>query len=471
MNRIFSASLALLISTSVMAQDNDPVIMRVNGRPITRSEFEYSFNKNNADGVIDKKGLNDYVPLFVNYQLKVEEARQQKIDTMSSIRQEINGYKEQLVMPELVDNDLIEREARRTYDETKKRFGDDDMLNASHILLMLKQDATDAEAQAIKQRADSIYNALKNGADFAELAKKYSDDKGSAINGGRLPEFGKGMMVPEFEKAAYALQKGELSQPFTSAYGYHIILMHDRHPFEPYEHHHEAILRFLEQRGIKDISARMHLDSLVKRSSLTREEVIDSLAKTLEAKDLEMKYLSKEYTDGTLMFAVCKQDVWDKAAADEQGLEKFFKKNKKNYAWTEPHFRGIVVHAKNDSAMNVAKGIIAKVKDQEQWAETIVKQLNNDSVRLVRIERGVYKKGDNAYVDYTQFGGAEKHINAFPVTASFGKVLSKPETYKDVKGQVTSDYQNECEKIWVEGLRKKYPVEIDEKVLSTVNNH
>ena len=471
MNRIFSVFAALLITASVCAQVSDPVIMRVNGRPITRSEFEYSFNKNNADGVIDKKGLEDYVPLYVNYQLKVEEARQQRLDTVSTIRQELNGYREQLVMPELVDEAFIEREARRTYDETKKRFGDDDMLNASHILLLLKQDASEEEAKAKKQTADSIYNAVKAGADFAELARKYSDDKGSAINGGQLPEFGKGMMVPEFEKAAYALKKGELSQPFTSAYGYHIILMNDRHPFEPYEHHHEAILRFLDQRGIKDISARMHLDSLVKRSSLTKEEVIDSLAKVMEDKDLEMKYLSKEYTDGTLMFAVCKQDVWDKAAADEEGLAKFFKKNKKDYTWTEPHFRGIVVHAKNDSVMSIAKQLVAKNKNEEEWANELVKALNNDSVRLVRIERGVFKKGDNAYVDYTQFGGQEKNMNNFPVTASFGKMLTKPETYKDVKGQVTSDYQNACEKIWVETLRKKYKVEIDQTVLSTVNNH
>lgn len=471
MNRIFSACAGMLLAASVCAQDSDPVIMRVNGRPITRSEFEYSFNKNNADGVIDKKGLADYVPLYVNYQLKVEEARQQRLDTVSSIRQELSGYKEQLVMPELVDNDFIEREARHTYDETKKRFGDDDMLNASHILILLKQDATEEEAKAKKQTVDSIYNALKNGADFAELAKKYSDDKGSAVNGGKLPQFGKDMMVPEFEKEAYQLAKGEMSKPFTTAYGYHIILMHDRHPFEPYEHHHEAILQFLEQRGIKDISARMHLDSLVKRSSLTKEEVIDSIAKVLEDKDLDMKYLSKEYTDGTLMFAVCKQDVWDKAAADEEGLAKFFKKNKKNYAWTEPHFRGIVVHAKNDSVMSLVKQMVPTIKNEEEWANQLVKAFNNDSVRLVRIERGVFKKGDNAYVDYTQFGGPEKSMNAFPATASFGKMLTKPETYKDVKGQVTSDYQSECEKNWVESLRKKYPVEIDEKVLSTVNNH
>ena len=100
-----------------------------------------------------------------------------------------------------------------------------------------------------------------------------------------------------------------------------------------------------------------------------------------------------------------------------------------------------------------------------------MKAFNNDSVRLVRIERGVYKKGDNAYVDYTQFGGPEKNMSALPVTASFGKMLSKPETFKDVKGQVTADYQSACETKWVDELRKKYKVEIFQDVLSTVNKH
>lgn len=471
MRRIFSAFAGILLATCAFAQDSDPVIMRINGRPIVRSEFEYSFNKNNSEGVVDKKGLEEYVPLFVNYQLKVEEARQQRLDTVGVIKQELCGYREQLIMPELVDEDYIEKEAQNTYRLTKNRYGDEDLLNASHILVLLPQGASDEVAKAKKETVDSIYTALKAGADFAELAKKYSDDKGSAANGGRLPRFGKGMMVPEFENTAYSLKAGELSQPFTTAYGYHIILMHERSPFEPYEFHRDAIYRFLEQKGIKDISARIHLDSLVKRSSLTREEVVDSIAKIVEAKDLEMKYLSKEYTDGTLMFAVSKQDVWDKAAADEVGLAKYFKKNKKNYTWTESHFRGIVVHAKNDSVMALVKQMVPTIKDQNEWATSLAKEFNNDSVRQVRIERGVFKKGDNAYVDHAHFGGPEKHMGNYPSTAVFGKMLTKPEVYTDVKGQVISDYQSVCEERWVKELKKKYKVEIDENVLSTVNNH
>ena len=74
---------ALCMSISMLAQSEDPVIMTVNGVQVKRSEFEYSYNKNNSDGVLDKKTVEDYVPLFVNFKLKVAEAVSQGIDTIS----------------------------------------------------------------------------------------------------------------------------------------------------------------------------------------------------------------------------------------------------------------------------------------------------------------------------------------------------------------------------------------------------
>jgi len=375
------------------------------------------------------------------------------------------------VLPELIDNDYIESQAKLVYDQTKARFDGSDMIQCSHILLLVKQDAGDDVDRAKKAQIDSIYNALMQGADFAELAKQYSDDKGSAVKGGELPEANKGMFVPEFENQAYALKTGEISKPFKSPYGYHIIKMRDRHPFESYEFHHDNIIKFLEQRGIKEASAQMHLDSLVKTSGKSREEVVQDIATELESKDKDLYYLSKEYNDGTLMFAISKRDVWDKAAKDEAGLEKYFKKNKKNYQWDQPHYRGIVVHAKSDSIANAAKTLVAGIKNEDDWAKSVVAAFNNDSVRQVRVEHGIYKKGDNPYVDHAIYGGAEKSMNNYPATAVMGKMLKKPESYKDVKGQVTSDYQSEKEKEWVEQLKKKYPVKIYQEVVDTVNKH
>mgnify|MGYP002622189868 CR=1 FL=1 len=473
MKKMLAMSMGLLFCMGANAQKTeDPVLMRINGEPVTRSEFEYSFNKNNADGVLDKKDVKDYVQLFVDFKLKVQAAKEEGYDTLASIRRELLGYREQMVVPTLADSDYIEREALKTYQNTAKRFEGQDLLTASHILVLMRQDADEATQTAAKVRIDSIAQVLKDGADFAEVAKTCSDDKGSAARGGSLGQFGKGMMIPDFEQAAYAMKPGEVSDPVKTTVGWHIIKLEDRHPFESYEFHHDNILKFLEQRGIREASANELIDSLARQEGVNRQVIVDRFYTELLEKDEEAKNLAQEYYDGTLMYEISKEQIWDKAAKDEAGLSSYFTANKKNYAWDSPRFRGIVIHAKDKAVMNQAKKLLKK-KSEDEWAQTLVKALNSDSVKVVRVEHGIYKVGDNKAVDMLVLkkGTEYKPLKDYPVTDVYGKKLKSPETYKDVRGQVTADYQNEQERLWVESLRKKYPVEIDEAVLSTVNKH
>ena len=198
MKKIAILGASLMMGLTAVAQTTDPVIMKINGKNITKSEFEYSFNKNNSDGVIDKKTVEEYVPLYVDFKLKVAEAESQRLDTLSAIRKELDGYKEQMVVPTIVDSAYIEREARATYEQTAARFEGQDLLTASHILVLMRQDATAEQQAAAKVRIDSIYDALKAVPKdqlvekFAEMAKEKSDDKGSAQRGGALGQFGNG---------------------------------------------------------------------------------------------------------------------------------------------------------------------------------------------------------------------------------------------------------------------------------------
>lgn len=470
---------ALLFGASaLMAQTNDPVVMKVNGKNITRSEFEYSFNKNNAEGVLDKKNVDEYVPLFVDFKLKVAEAESQKIDTLESIKKELDGYKEQMVIPTIVDNDFIEREALKTYKSTADRFEGQDLLTASHILVLLRQDASAEEEAKGKVRIDSIYNVLKAvpsdklAEKFAEVAGECSDDKGSAQRGGALGQFGKGMMIPDFENAAYALKAGEMSAPVKSTVGYHIIYMTERHPFEPYEFHHDNIIKFLEQRGIKEASANAYVDSLAQMRNVDRSVVIDELHAKLMETDSELKYLAQEYYDGTLMYEVTKKDVWDKAQSDAAGQEAYFKAHKSDYAWDSPRFAGIVIHAKDKATLAKAKKMLKGVAEDD-YAKTLASALNNDSVKLVRIEKGLFKMGDNTYVDNLIFKQKKevKPMTDYPEGDVYGTKIKSPRSSKDVKGQVTTDYQNAMEKQWVDELRKKFAVETYPDVIKTVNNH
>ena len=474
MKKIAILGASLMMGLSAVAQTADPVIMKINGKNITKSEFEYSYHKNNSDGVIDKKTVEEYVPLYVDFKLKVAEAESQGIDTLAAIRKELDSYKEQMVVPTIVDSAYIEREARQTYEQTAARFEGEDLLTGSHILVLMRQDATAEQQAAAKVRIDSIYNVLKAvpktdlPAKFAELAKEKSDDKGSAQRGGQLGQFGKGMMIPDFEKAAFALKAGEMSEPVKTTVGWHIIYIEDRHPFESYEYHHDNIIKFLEQRGVKEASANAYLDSVANERNITRAELVDELHRAMMEKDAELKNLSQEYYDGSLMYEVAKKDVWDKAQQDTAGQEAYFKAHKKDYVWDAPRFVGIVIHTKDAATMAQVKKLLKGVAE-EDLAKTAV-SLNNDSVKVVRVERGIFKQGDNQNVDKLIFGQKVdlKPMTGYPETDVWGSKVKAPRSAKDVKGQLVSDFQSEQEKLWVEKLRKKFAWEVYDDVVKTV---
>lgn len=464
----------LIVASSAGAQTADPVVMTINGNPVLRSEFEYSYNKNNSETVVDKKSVADYVPLFVNYKLKVLAAEAAGIDTTSAFRKEFLSYRDQQVRPSFINDDDVEAEARKIYKETQTRIDSNGgLVRPSHILLMLKQNATQAEQDAAKLRADSIYTALVKGANFADLARRLSDDKGSASRGGDISWVQKGQTVKEFEDVVFAMKKGELSKPFLSPFGYHIVKLMDKQNFFPYDTLRADIRRFIDQRGLRDHIVSQKLDSLAKAAqpATTVQSLLDKRADEMAAKDPALRNLIREYHDGLLLYEISNRLVWDKAAKDEAGLAAFFKKNRKRYAWTEPRFKGIAYNCKDAADVEAVKRSIKKV-DFDDWAETLRKQFNDSTLRI-KVVKGIFKKGDNALVDREIFQVDTTYTapKGYEHTAVFGKKLKAPKTYDDVRELVVADYQEYLEKQWIANLRKQYPVVLNEEALATVNKH
>lgn len=475
MKKLFSILCAAMAALPMMAQVDDPIVMTINGENVSRSEFEYSYNKNNTDLVVDKASLDEYVELFVNYKLKVAAAKEAQLDTMAAFQKEMADYRAQQAEEYLLDSAFIEREARKTYEITAQNVGPEGQFQAAHILIRLPQQASAAEQARAKQRIDSLYAVLKGGADFAEVAKKHSEDPGSARDGGMLPWLIKGQLLKEFEVVALAMQPGELSQPVLSPVGYHIIYMNDRKAFEPYEYHREAILEYLDQRGIRAQAKRSMGEKLARRMGrgVTPEQALDSAEKELDTKYPEFGFLMKEFYEGSLLYEISVREVWEKAANDEKGLEKFFKKNKKSYNYDEPVYRGLVVHCASDEILNGVKKLVKK-QPQDDWVKAIRSAYNSDSLVQVRMVRGPFTKGKSTYADYYAFGVGERPdtMPSFPAVGVVGKLQKKgPDTYEDVRGEVTADYQNLLEKQWVSELRKKYTIVLYPEALATVNKH
>ena len=313
------------------AQTSDPVVMTINGQNVTRSEFEYSYNKNNGDEVIEKTTVEQYVPLFVNYKLKVAAALDARLDTLASFKAEFAKYRDQQVRPTIVTSEDVENEARKIYDDRQKMIGDKGLIRPAHILIRLAQKASSAAQDSAKARIDSIYACLRSGADFADLATRLSQDPGSAKRGGLLPWICTGQTLKEFEDVAFSLNKGEMSKPFLSPVGYHIVKMTDRKQLEPYDSLRANIITFIEKRNLRDAIAQRKVSEMVKSSNgqLTAAEIMQQRADSLAKVDEAMKYLIQEYHDGLLLFEVSNREVWEKAAADSVGQMKWYKKYRK----------------------------------------------------------------------------------------------------------------------------------------------
>lgn len=473
MKKILPAFLLSMAGLVSLAQNTDPVVMHINGKPVTRSEFEYSYNKNNSDGVIDKKSVKDYVPLFVAYKLKVEAALDAKLDTAQSFKREFAGYRDQQIRPAMISDADVEAFARKIYRETQERIDSTGgMVQVAHILIQAPRNATDKQKKAAKAKIDSLYNVLRKGADFAAIARKYSQDPGTAAKGGELPWIAKGNTVKEFEQTAWALKDGELSKPFASPFGWHIILRKAHRNFYDYASQRADIYKFIDARNLREQIINDKLDSIAKARQTTPAKVLEAKMLDMERHDPSLKYLIQEYHDGLLLYDMANRTVWQKAQQDSVGQDNFFRHNKAKYSWSEPRFKGIAYCTRQQADVQRVKDALKNVPF-DKWVDVLRNTFNNDSVLRIRAEKGIFTKGMNAQVDKEVFGvdTVAKPIKDYPYMAVFGRRLSAPEDVDDVRSEVVSDYQEAMEKQWVSTLRKRYKVKVDERVLKTVNNH
>lgn len=462
--------LLVLFSATAFAQNDDPVLMTVNGKEVRRSEFEYAYNKNNDNLVDGKQTVEEYLPMYRDFKLKVAEAEALGLDTMASFKEEYKNDRAQMAESYLMAPDFIENEAYRIYAKDSSTIGKDGFLKLSHIIFFAKQKA-DKEAVALAEaRIDSVYAMLQEGKTFEEAAAYFKIPKQAL----EPFEILRGQAYAEFENVAYALADGEYSRPFESPAGFHVVKRISSRPFGSFEEYKPAIMNMLEQQNIREAAklakgrelADLLGGNITPEAALARE---DSL---LESKYPEFGNLMREYRDGLLFFEVSAREVWNKAAMDVDGLKKFFKKNRKKYKFDTPRFRGAVIMANSQENLDAIKSLVAG-KSSDEYKAAIDAGFPKDSMQNIRVEIGVFAVGDNAWIDKLAFSQGEggKLKSKFTVVDVVGGIIEQPEVYSDVKGLVTNDYQNYLEEKWVKSLRKKYKVKVNKEVLKTVNNH
>ena len=220
MNRSFLKLALVVVFTTVFTsikaqQDEDPVVLTIGNEQITRSEFLNFYNKNNnsQDEKITKADLDEYLNLFINFRMKVLDAKEKGLDTNAAFRGELNDYRTDLAKQYLFDKSTDEELYTEAYDRLQY------CLRASHILIRLDPNASPKDTLAVWKKIMDIRKRAINGEDFAQLAIENSQDP--SVNG---REHGKGWRGDigyftafdtyyPFETAAYSLKVGEISMP------------------------------------------------------------------------------------------------------------------------------------------------------------------------------------------------------------------------------------------------------------------
>ncbi|MBX2914136.1 MAG: peptidylprolyl isomerase [Cyclobacteriaceae bacterium] len=219
----------LLLSTFLQAQQKKASggkpLFTAGGIAVNTDEFIYTYRKNhqNSQDFTEEK-INEYLQLFINFKLKVAEARFRGLDTTAKFNSEFKTYREELKKPYRAEEDALEKLVHQTYQRLTEE------VRAAHILISVNADAPPADTLAAYQKTEEIRKRIVAGEDFEKLAQEFSQDPSAKLNGGDLGYFTALQMVSPFEEAAYQTPVGELSPIIRSRFGYHLIKVKDRRP-------------------------------------------------------------------------------------------------------------------------------------------------------------------------------------------------------------------------------------------------
>jgi peptidyl-prolyl cis-trans isomerase SurA len=228
--RVAGVCALLVVCGKISAQQATSVattqtLFTVKNSATSTDEFIYLYRKNHPSKEdFTAQKIDEYLNLFINFKLKVTEAKARGIDTTASFVKEYNSYKEELRKPYLPEGKIVDSLVRVTYTRLQEE------VRASHILINVKPDASPADTLTAFTKAMEIKQKALSGEDFAALATTYSEDPSARINKGDLGYFTALQMVFPFENAAYSGKKGEVVGPVRTRFGYHLLKIVDKRP-------------------------------------------------------------------------------------------------------------------------------------------------------------------------------------------------------------------------------------------------
>lgn len=262
-----------MATAQAQSTGNDPVLFTVAGQPVTKEEFLYVYKKNNPDKQNDysRESLQEYLDLYVNFKLKVTEARAEKIDTTEKVREELQKYGDQLIKSNF-DKEVLDQAAQKMYaDMQTERL-------VYHIMIAVDFKATGVDTMAAKNKLMQAKERLVKGESFAKVAKEVSTDKSNPTDPGLIGWFLKGQINSEiFDKTIFSTPVGGYSDIIKTSLGYHIVYVPKSRPNQGTTTVEHILVRTPKESKPEEIAkAKKKADSLyavIKAGGATFEEI------------------------------------------------------------------------------------------------------------------------------------------------------------------------------------------------------
>ncbi len=213
----------LLLLSGYIYSQKDETILKIGNHNFSKGEFLHIYNKNQHLPEFNESP-KDFFNRFLNYKLKVVEAQNQGLDTVSEFLSEFNKYRDELAESYLIDSSMVEKLVLNAYNNMTR------IVSASHILVRFPQNPAPFDTIEAWKKISEFRSRILNGEDFNQIAFNHSEDPSAKQNQGKLGYFTAFQMVYPFEKAAFSTPAGEVSQIVRTVFGYHLIMVHENIP-------------------------------------------------------------------------------------------------------------------------------------------------------------------------------------------------------------------------------------------------
>jgi peptidyl-prolyl cis-trans isomerase C len=274
---------AILFAASGFAQAQapagDPVLAKVNGVEIHQSDLalaEEDIGQNVP--VKDEQGKRDYILNYLTDMILLSKAAEaKKVPDTAEFKRRLAYSRNKALMEVMLQDEakaaITDANLHKVYDDATKQMGNEQEVHARHILFRVVNPTDDAASKAAEAKVKSVIDRIKKGEDFTKLANELTEDPSGKANGGDLGYFTKEQMVPEFSVVAFKLDKGQVSDPVKTQFGWHVLKVEDKRARQApaFDTVRDQVEQFAVRKAQVDMVTKLRADAKIERTDKPAE--------------------------------------------------------------------------------------------------------------------------------------------------------------------------------------------------------